>query len=146
MSSDEVFEAISHPIRIAILKQLEKKPLGFADLKRKLKIKSSGKLDFHLKKMDTVITTNKGGQYTLNDRGYAALRAVYIVSNYGWQRRAWLINLATVIFLNVYTFFSLPEFFIFSAVPTIGWLIFYSYWTFVKRGVRLRENGGPKDD
>ncbi len=146
MTSDEVFEAISHPIRIAILKQLEKRPLGFADLKRRLKIKSSGKLDFHLKKMGNVITTTKEGQYTLNDRGYAAVRAVYIVTNYGWQKRAWLINLATVIFLNVYMFFAVPEFFIFTALPTIGWLAFYSYWTFVKRGVRLRENGANDDD
>ena len=145
MTSDEVFEAISHPMRIAILKELEKKPLGFADLKRRLKIRSSGQLDFHLKKMDAVVTTNREGQYTLNDRGYAALRAVYVVSNYGWQRRAWIINLSTVILMNVYLYFSIPEFFIFGAIPTIGWLIFYSYWTFVKRGVRLRENGGREE-
>ena len=82
MSSDEVFEAISHPMRIAILKELAKKPTRFADLKRKLRIKSSGLLDFHLKKMESVVTTDKDGLYTLNARGFAALRAVYIVSNY----------------------------------------------------------------
>ncbi|MHA3964236.1 MAG: ArsR/SmtB family transcription factor [Candidatus Thorarchaeota archaeon SMTZ1-45] len=141
MTSDEVFEAISHPMRIAILKELAKKPTRFADLKRKLRIKSSGLLDFHLKKMDTVVTTDKDGRYTLNDRGFAALRAVYVVSNYGWQRRAWFINVATILFINVYMFFSIPEFFVFSAVPTFGWLVFYSYWTFVKRRVRLRNNG-----
>jgi hypothetical protein len=146
MTSDEVFEAISHPMRILILKELSKKPTRFADLKRKLRIKSSGLLDFHLKKMDAVIITDKDGLYTLNDRGFAALRAVYVVSNYGWQRRAWFINLATIIFMNVYLFFSIPEFFIFGAAPTIGWLIFYSYWTFVKRRVRLRSNGIAAED
>lgn len=41
MSSDELFEAVSHPIRIDIVKILAEKPLGFADLKRELKISSS---------------------------------------------------------------------------------------------------------
>jgi DNA-binding HxlR family transcriptional regulator len=59
MTSDEVFEAISHPMRIAILKELAKEPVRFADLKRRLKIKSSGLLDFHLKKMEPVLTTDK---------------------------------------------------------------------------------------
>ncbi len=146
MTSDEVFEAISHPMRISILKVLAEKPTRFADLKRKLRIKSNGLLDFHLKKMDAVITTDKDGLYTLNDRGFAALRAVHIVSNYGWQRRAWFINLATVVCMNIYMYFSLPEFFIFGAIPTIGWLVFYSYWTFVKRRIHLRNTGVDAED
>lgn len=120
--------------------------MRFADLKRKMKIKSSGQLDFHRKKMDTVITTDRDGLYTLNDRGYAAVCAVYVVSNYGWQRRAWIINLATILFIIVYMFFSIPEFFIFSAIPTLGWLVFYSYWVLAKRGLRLRENGSEEND
>lgn len=146
MTSDEVFEAISHPMRIAILKELAKKPLRFADLKRNLRIKSNGLLDFHLKKMVTIITTNKDGLYELNDRGFAALRAVSVVSHLGWQRRAWILNLATVILMNVYLFFSIPEFFVYGAIPTIGWLLFYSYWTFVKRRVKLRSNGFEQED
>ena len=146
MTSDEVFEAISHPLRIAILKELANKPTRFADLKRKLRIKSSGLLDFHLKKMNPVVTTDKDGLYTLNDRGFAALRAVYVVSNYSWQRRAWFINLITIIFINVYMLFSMPEFYVFIAIPTVGWLVFYSYWTLVKRRVRLRNNGVVAED
>ncbi len=38
----ELFEAISHPERIKILKILEKKPASFASLKRQLGIESSG--------------------------------------------------------------------------------------------------------
>ncbi|MFX1606130.1 MAG: ArsR/SmtB family transcription factor [Promethearchaeota archaeon] len=146
MTSDEVFEAISHPMRIAILKELAKEPTRFADLKRKLRIKSSGRLDFHLKKMDAVVTTNKDGLYTLNARGFAALRAVAVVSNYGWQRRSWLVNVIMLGSINIYFFFTAPEFYLFVAIPTIGWILFYSYWTFVKRRVRLRNNGIESED
>ena len=104
MTSDEVFEAISHPTRISILKELEKRPTRFADLKRNLKIKSSGRLDVHLKKMEAVITTDSDGLYTLNHRGYAALRAVHVVSNYGWQRRSWIINVVMLGAINIYLF------------------------------------------
>ena len=58
MSSDELFEAVSHPLRIEIVKALAEKPLRFADLKRNLRISSSGLLDFHLKKLDDLIFTN----------------------------------------------------------------------------------------
>ena len=42
MGSDDLFEAVSHPLRIEIVKALAEKPLRFADLKRALKISSSG--------------------------------------------------------------------------------------------------------
>jgi DNA-binding HxlR family transcriptional regulator len=48
MGSDDLFEAVSHPMRIEIVKALVEKPLRFADLKKALKISSSGLLDFHL--------------------------------------------------------------------------------------------------
>ncbi|MHA1135854.1 MAG: winged helix-turn-helix domain-containing protein [Candidatus Thorarchaeota archaeon] len=146
MTSDEVFEAISHPIRIRILRELAKKPIRFADLKRNLRIKSGGQLDFHLKKMETVIATDEDGLYTLNAQGFAALRAVYIVSNYSWQRRSWMVNVLMMVVLNIFFFFSAFEFFIFVAIPTIGWILFYSYWTFVKRRVRLRDDNGTSDE
>lgn len=146
MNSDEVFEAISHPVRIAILKELAKKPIRFADLKRALKIKSGGRLDFHLKKMEAVIMTDSDGLYTLNHRGFAALRAVHVVSNYGWQRRSWVINVVMLTALNIYLLFSMPQYYLFAAIPTIGWIVFYSYWTFVKRRVRLRNNGVDSEE
>jgi len=146
MTSDEVFEAISHPMRIALLKELAKRPYRFADLKRKLKIKSNGLLDFHLKKMEAVIATDMNGLYTLNDRGFAALRAVHIVTNYGWQKRSWWLNVLMMSMLNIYFFFTAFEFYIFVAIPTIGWILFYSYWTFVKRRVSLRGNSADQED
>ena len=146
MTSDEVFDAISHPMRIRILRELAKKPIRFADLKRNLRVKSGGQLDFHLKKMEPVITTDEDGLYTLNARGFAALRAVHVVSNYGWQRRSWMINVLMMTILNIYFLFAATQFYVFVAIPTIGWILFYSYWTFAKRRVRLRNDGASEDD
>jgi hypothetical protein len=144
IASDEVFDAISHHLRIKILKELAKEPTRFADLKRKLKIDSSGLLDFHLKKMNSIITTNSEGLYTLNARGYAALQAVRVVSRYGWHRRALIVNIGFFIILFSWTLVmvaaGLPiEYFIFVFTFTALLMIFYTYWTFIKRRAYLRE-------
>ncbi len=146
MTTDEVFEAISHPMRIAILKELAKGPIRFADIKRRLRIKSSGLLDFHLKKMVLILTTDRDGLYALNDRGFAALRAINIVRNYGWQRRSWIINVLLMSMINIFFLFAAFDLFIFTAIPAICWIVFYSYWTFVRRGIRLRGNGIDAED
>ncbi|MFW9862474.1 MAG: ArsR/SmtB family transcription factor [Candidatus Thorarchaeota archaeon] len=141
MNSDEVFDAISHPMRVEILKELAKGPRGFADLKRKLKISSSGLLDFHLKKMSSIVTTNENGSYILNDRGYAAIQAVDVVAKYGWQRRAYFINVGMYIVMNMYLFIAVQHWAVLIVFGIwTAWIVFYSYWTFVKRRVRLREN------
>ena len=88
MSSDEMFEAVSHPIRIDIVRILAEKPLGFADLKREWKISSSGLLDFHLKKLDELVTINKEGRYTLTEKGYAALTTIEGAAGYYRLRSA----------------------------------------------------------
>ncbi|MFW9943957.1 MAG: ArsR/SmtB family transcription factor [Candidatus Sifarchaeia archaeon] len=147
MNSDEVFDAISHPMRVEILRELSKGSRGFADLKRRLKVSSSGLLDFHLKKMVSIITTNADGEYTLNDRGYAAVQAVDVVSKYGWQRRAYLINLGMYIVMNVYLLLAVQHWAVLIVFGIwTAWIVFYSYWTFIKRRVRLRDNGQPKTD
>ncbi|MHA1926216.1 MAG: winged helix-turn-helix domain-containing protein [Candidatus Thorarchaeota archaeon] len=145
MNSDEVFEAISHPMRVEILKELAKGPRGFADLKRRLKISSSGLLDFHLKKMASILTNNTNGSYILNDRGYAAVQAVDVVSKYGWQRRAYFINVGMYIVMNAYLVLTVQHWAVFIVFGIwTAWIVFYSYWTFVKRRVRLRNNGKSK--
>jgi DNA-binding transcriptional ArsR family regulator len=145
MSSDEVFEAISHPMRIDILKALAKNPMRFADLKRKLRISSSGLLDFHLKKMAVIVTTNQDGLYALNQAGFAALYAVETVSRKGRQKRSLYINVFAYIIMNAYLWFIAPEFFLILLIPTSAWVIFYAYWSFAKRGVRLRDDGVHKN-
>ena len=93
-----MFEAVSHPIRIDIVQILAEKPLGFADLKRELKISSSGLLDFHLKKLDDLITVNKEGRYSLTEKGFAALTTVEGAAGYyrlrSAQKRSFFLALA----------------------------------------------------
>jgi DNA-binding HxlR family transcriptional regulator len=72
----ELFEAISHPERIKILKILRKQPSGFASLKRQLDIESSGNLDFHLKKLGQLVTVREDGLYGLTDAGKEAILSI----------------------------------------------------------------------
>jgi DNA-binding transcriptional ArsR family regulator len=90
LNSDEVFDAISHPVRIKILKALAKKPPGFSELKRTVNVESSGALDFHLKKMQSLIGTDQFGRCVLSAKGGAALEAIRIIEQYGWQKRTFL--------------------------------------------------------
>jgi DNA-binding HxlR family transcriptional regulator len=72
----DLFEAISHPERIKILKILQKQPSSFASLKRQLGIDSSGNLDFHLKKLGKLVTVREDGMYGLTDAGKEALLSI----------------------------------------------------------------------
>jgi DNA-binding HxlR family transcriptional regulator len=72
----ELFEAISHPERIKILKLLSKQPSSFAALKRQLGIESSGNLDYHLKKLSQLVKVREDGLYGLTDAGKEALLSV----------------------------------------------------------------------
>jgi DNA-binding HxlR family transcriptional regulator len=148
MSSDEMFEAVSHPIRIDIVKILAEKPLGFADLKRELKISSSGLLDFHLKKLDELITINKEGRYSLTEKGFAALTTIEGAAGYyklrSAQKRSFFLALLVSILVNIGTLwiaFQIENYMIWYAVVlpiTLAWIIFYSYITLVKRRIRLK--------
>jgi len=72
----ELFEAISHPERIKILRILEKEPTSFASLKRQLGIRSSGNLDHHLKKLGDLVKVREDGLYCLTDAGKQALLSI----------------------------------------------------------------------
>jgi DNA-binding transcriptional ArsR family regulator len=75
----EVFDALSHPTRIMILKALSDETVGFADLKKKLGIESSGHLQHHLNKLNDLVKTDEYGKYTLSDQGKDALLSVQTV-------------------------------------------------------------------
>ena len=75
----EVFDALSHPTRILILKALNEGPLGFADLKKKTGIESSGNLQHHLSKLNELVRNDQYGKYTLSDQGRDALHSVETV-------------------------------------------------------------------
>jgi len=137
LGSDDIFEAISHPQRIKILKSLAGSPIGFSELKRVLNIESSGALDFHLRKMESLLTTDADGHYTLNEKGYAALEAINTIERYGWYKRAFYINIAAYVFINFWGFASFSfssSFFVILALSTL-WMIFYSYWMVIHRRI-----------
>ena len=75
----EVFDALGHPTRIIILKALSEGPQGFADLKKKLGIDSSGHLQHHLNKLNDLVKTDEYGKYPLSDQGKDALLSVETV-------------------------------------------------------------------
>ncbi len=149
MSSDEMFEAVSHPIRIDIVQLLAEKPLGFADLKRELKISSSGMLDFHLKKLDDLIIVNKEGRYSLTEKGFAALTTIEGAAGYyrlrSAQKRSFFFALIVSVLINIGTLWIASQignyiFWYAIVLPiTLAWVIFYGYWTLVKRRIRLRK-------
>lgn len=74
----ELFEALGHPMRLEILRALSESPLGFADLKRKMNVSSSGHLAHHLEKLDGLVRTTPEGLYALTDEGKEALRIVSV--------------------------------------------------------------------
>jgi DNA-binding transcriptional ArsR family regulator len=82
VDSAELFEAISHPMRIRILKILEKHPASFASLKRQLDIDSSGNLDYHLKKLAELVAVREDGLYGLTDAGKEALLSIGAVETW----------------------------------------------------------------
>ncbi len=134
MDCEEMFEAVSHPLRIEILRKLAEKPMGFSELKRELGIESSGKLDFHLKKLKGLVVLNREGKYSLTREGYAALQAVEVIGKYGWQRRAYFLNLAAYAVANAYAALSNPRLWLLIILPlTTAWLAFYTYWSIRKR-------------
>ena len=140
MGFEEAFEAIAHPLRIKMLKLLAKRPMSFSELKRELGVSSSGKLDFHLKKMGNLVTLDSEGKYTLTKEGYAALQAIVTIKRYGWQRRAYVIGTAAYLVATGYTAAKMlwegpvPVYLAVLALAT-SWFAFYSYLSIVKRRV-----------
>ncbi|HVP22481.1 MAG TPA: winged helix-turn-helix domain-containing protein [Conexivisphaerales archaeon] len=113
----ELFEALGHPIRLEILRALSESPLGFADLKRKVNVTSSGHLTHHLEKLDGLVRTTPEGLYALTDDGKEALRIASTqmqssrVRTSGMSRRSWAvlaIGLALVVSGLALTAFGIP--------------------------------------
>jgi len=79
----ELFEALGHPTRINILQSLAESPLGFSELKKRLRIDSGGLLQFHLGKMDGLVKVTAEGDYALTDEGKEALRSIVANADVG---------------------------------------------------------------
>ena len=100
----EIFTAIAHPLRIDILKILEKNPKSFSEIKRRFSIKSSGKLDHHLKKFNLLITTGNSGKYQLSDQGYAALESIRAIERIRFANLGFFIHILGYILVNLLIF------------------------------------------
>ena len=87
VDSAELFDAIAHPVRIKILKILEKQPTSFASLKRQLGIESSGNLDYHLKKLGELLAVRENGLYGLTNAGKEALLSIGAVETWAEMER-----------------------------------------------------------
>ncbi|MGH9917580.1 MAG: DUF7347 domain-containing protein, partial [Nitrososphaerales archaeon] len=69
-----IFNALSHPTRVKILKLVDEKRLAFSALKHELGLESSGQLQHHLQKLSGFITVEKeSGCYGLTATGRRAL-------------------------------------------------------------------------
>ncbi len=100
----ELFEAISHPTRIQILKTLEKTPQGFSELKHELGISSSGNLSHHLNKLSTLVGTDAHGKYAATDQGREALYMIKASREAGpGSYTTFTIIISALIFYSVYT-------------------------------------------
>ncbi len=104
MSPNDLFEALSQPLRVEIIKVLSEGPKRFAEIKRELRIESSGLLDFLMKKLENLLATHDDGRYVLNENGFAAVQAVEVISKYGWQKRTFFINLLVCTLMSVYSY------------------------------------------
>jgi len=72
----ELFNLLSHPIRISIIKVVyEEGPISFSGLMKALNIESSS-LGFHLKQLESCLIRDENGNYTLSEKGKSALRAL----------------------------------------------------------------------
>ncbi|MBO3800229.1 MAG: helix-turn-helix transcriptional regulator [Candidatus Brockarchaeota archaeon] len=125
-NSTEVFEAISHPLRMKILKVLAKSPMGFSELKKTLRIESSGELSFHLNKMRSLLDKDSEGRYALNKTGYTALETVRSLEKCGWYTRAFYFNLVVFTLSNIWAYLSFSfstNFLIVLALSSL-WIVF----------------------
>ncbi len=133
---ESTFDSISHPIRIRIIRMLYEGPMSFSELKARLGLKSSGKLDFHLGKLKGLVEKGADGRYMLTREGHAALEAMRSIERYGWQRRAFYINFLVFLFVNCFSALTSLKYWLTVVLPlTATWMIFYTYWAFRKRKI-----------
>jgi len=77
----ELFEALSHPLRIRIIAILQQNELTFGELKRVLDITSSGHLTFHLTKLEGLVNRNTQGRYMITEDGQEAVRLMHVMND-----------------------------------------------------------------
>jgi DNA-binding HxlR family transcriptional regulator len=108
-SEASLFEAISHDTRIRTLFLLRNHALGFSELKRELGIKSSGNLQHHLGKLETLVCLNEEGLYALTDHGREAVMAINAVRRTQNREKSDRIIISLVLAFSFYiSFMNVP--------------------------------------
>jgi|GEM_PF-2461511 DNA-binding transcriptional ArsR family regulator len=83
----ELFDVLTHPTRIKILRLLKERPRSFSELKRELGIESSGNLQYHLGKLESFVKQDAKGKYIINDDAKEALRFLDFASQMNKQNQ-----------------------------------------------------------
>jgi DNA-binding transcriptional ArsR family regulator len=68
-----IFQALSHPLRVKMLVNIEGNELTFSSLKQSMGMESSGQLQHHLQKLSGLVVVKANGSYGLTDAGRRAL-------------------------------------------------------------------------
>lgn len=72
-----IYKSLGHPIRVKILVLIhEYDGCTYGELSELLKIKSSGKLSFHLDKMNNLLQKDQQRRYVLNEQGRKAIKGL----------------------------------------------------------------------
>ncbi|MGB9717211.1 MAG: DUF7347 domain-containing protein [Thermoproteota archaeon] len=100
----ELFDVLAHPVRIRILKVLQREPMGFSELKKALGMESSGHLQYHLDRLGSMVKQDASGKYVLSDDAREALRFTLLVEQMSstrpmgfWKKRVLRILGLTII-------------------------------------------------
>jgi DNA-binding transcriptional ArsR family regulator len=84
-------EVLGDEIRRKIVRLLrENGPLSYTELMKATKVRSSGKMNYHLKVMDNLLSTNEKGEYLLTEKGVFAY-----TSSSSFQNKKSLLSLNT---------------------------------------------------
>jgi DNA-binding transcriptional ArsR family regulator len=79
----ELLEAVSHPVRIKILRTLNGKELDFVELGKAVGVENAGQLSFHLAKLVNLVKETPEGNYVLTGNGKEALWGIESVGKEG---------------------------------------------------------------
>jgi DNA-binding transcriptional ArsR family regulator len=81
---EDIYEAISHPTRRAIVKALgERGHMTFTELMEAANVKDTGTMTFHLRKLSALVTRNASGEYELTELGRRAYEAIKMIEGQG---------------------------------------------------------------
>jgi len=64
-----IFDILKHPLRREIIRQLSNKPQTYTQILKKLNVKESSFLNYHLRKMESLLIRKSNGKYELNEVG-----------------------------------------------------------------------------